>query len=315
MNISTTSHHIPIQTAVNPQTDSLRRENHQREIITKPEPSAQSAAEKGVASDKERGRTPAQNNEHVDFANLRKLADQESNVIGDSSSSSNGEETEGRENSQKNQNDEESSEVVNQEEQVEQKQIVELKLRDQEVRTHEQAHASVGGSHTGAPTYTFEVGPDGKQYAVAGEVSVDLSPVSGDPKETIAKMKQVHAAALAPAEPSPQDIKVAASATKMILEAQSELLAMQSSEDGEIESRADLYRSKDVFQREGVDDKDSEDSQAFDQFINQTLASQENVAPSRSIEVDQRAGRIEQFYSSINNAYEKEPSFQFELTA
>ena len=71
MNITSQGFNQPIQTAVNLQTDSLRRENQQREIITKPTPPSQSAAEKGVASDKERGRTPAQNNEQVDFASLR----------------------------------------------------------------------------------------------------------------------------------------------------------------------------------------------------------------------------------------------------
>ena len=43
---------------------------------------AQSGAEKGVASDKERGRTPAQNNEQVDFSSLRKQAERANDVIG-----------------------------------------------------------------------------------------------------------------------------------------------------------------------------------------------------------------------------------------
>ncbi|MFT6903292.1 MAG: hypothetical protein ACJAXS_003515, partial [Colwellia sp.] len=49
MNITPQNTHLPIQTVVNLQTDSLRRENQQREVITKPEPSSQSGAEKGPA--------------------------------------------------------------------------------------------------------------------------------------------------------------------------------------------------------------------------------------------------------------------------
>lgn len=85
MNINSQGYNLPIPTAVNLQTDSLRRENQQREIIAKPEPSHQSPGEKGVASDKERGRTPAQNNEQVDFASLRKQAELANDVIGDNS--------------------------------------------------------------------------------------------------------------------------------------------------------------------------------------------------------------------------------------
>jgi hypothetical protein len=98
-----------------------------------------------------------------------------------------------------------------------------LKLRDQEVRTHEQQHAAVGGQHTGAPSYDYQTGPDGKQYAVGGEVQVDLSPIPGDPRATIDKMRQVKAAALAPAEPSQADRNAAARADQHIREAQSEL--------------------------------------------------------------------------------------------
>lgn len=72
-----------------------------------------------------------------------------------------------------------------------------LKLRDREMRTHEQQHAAVGGQHAGSPSYEYETGPDGKQYAVEGSVQVDMSPVPGDPAATIQKMQQIKAAALA----------------------------------------------------------------------------------------------------------------------
>ena len=88
--------------------------------------------------------------------------------------------------------------------------VDQLAARDREVRNHEEAHARVGGQYAGNPSYTFQEGPDGKQYAIGGEVPIDVSPVADDPEATIVKMEIVKAAALAPAEPSGQDRKVAA---------------------------------------------------------------------------------------------------------
>ena len=83
MNITSHTASTPIPTVVNPPTDALRRENHQREIITKPAAAQQSAAEKGVASERDRAKTPAQNNEQIDFENLRKQAELASKTISD----------------------------------------------------------------------------------------------------------------------------------------------------------------------------------------------------------------------------------------
>ena len=105
----------------------------------------------------------------------------------------------------------------------EQTQIRDLKARDTEVRRHEEAHARVGGQYAGQPTYTYQTGPDGKRYAIGGEVSIDVSPVPDDPQATIAKMDVVIAAALAPAEPSGQDRKVASQAASQRLEATADL--------------------------------------------------------------------------------------------
>lgn len=104
--------------------------------------------------------------------------------------------------------------------------IDDLRARDREVRTHEMAHSAAGGSHTGSPNYALERGPDGRMYAVGGDVSVDVSAVDGDPRATIAKMRQVHRAALAPAQPSGQDRAVAARAMAQLNQAQ-ELLAAE----------------------------------------------------------------------------------------
>lgn len=105
--------------------------------------------------------------------------------------------------------------------------IRELAARDREVRAHEQAHQSVGGKYAGAMEFTYARGPDGKRYAVGGEVSIDTSKIPGDPEATMQKADQVRRAALAPAEPSPQDRQVAAYATQIKVEAQAELRQMQ----------------------------------------------------------------------------------------
>lgn len=100
--------------------------------------------------------------------------------------------------------------------------VRELKARDREVRAHEQAHASAGGAHAGSPRYEYTQGPDGVRYATGGEVSIDVSPVPGDPEATIRKMGQVRAAALAPADPSPADRAVAQEATATAAQARAE---------------------------------------------------------------------------------------------
>lgn len=108
----------------------------------------------------------------------------------------------------------------------EQRQVAKLRARDQEVRTHEAAHQSAGaGLVRGGASFSYETGPDGKRYAVGGEVSIDTSPVSGDPEATIQKAETIRAAALAPAQPSSQDRAVAAQAAQMAMEARAELAA------------------------------------------------------------------------------------------
>ena len=69
-------------------------------------------------------------------------------------------------------------------------------------------------------TFSFQRGPDGKQYAVGGELNIDTSPVSGNPEATIRKAQQICAAALAPTHPSALDRAVAASATALDAQAQ-----------------------------------------------------------------------------------------------
>ncbi len=100
------------------------------------------------------------------------------------------------------------------EEPAKQQESAELAARDREVRTHEAAHQAAGGGLAGAASFSYETGPDGKRYAVGGEVSIDMGS-ERDPAATIAKMQRVRAAALAPANPSAQDLAVASQASQI----------------------------------------------------------------------------------------------------
>ncbi len=113
----------------------------------------------------------------------------------------------------------------------EEQEVRDLKRRDAEVRAHEMAHKAAAGQHArGGPTYEFERGPDGRRYAVGGEVQIDTAAVPNDHDATIRKMQQVRRAALAPAEPSPQDRRVAAEASQTETRARAEKLAEQRAE-------------------------------------------------------------------------------------
>lgn len=106
----------------------------------------------------------------------------------------------------------------------EKRQVAELKKRDVEVRAHEAAHVAAGGAYVrGGASFSYQTGPDKGRYAVGGEVSIDTSPVNGDPEATIRKMQTVRSAALAPANPSGQDRSVAAKAAAREAQAQQEL--------------------------------------------------------------------------------------------
>jgi hypothetical protein len=110
-----------------------------------------------------------------------------------------------------------------------------LTRRDQEVRAHEEAHARTAGAYArGRPHYDTITGPDHKRYAVSGNVNIDLSPVAGNPQATIDKMRVVGMAALAPANPSAQDRRVAAEASKILQTATSELARERAEEGSEI---------------------------------------------------------------------------------
>lgn len=144
--------------------------------------------------------------------------------------------------------------------QEEKKEVSELKKRDLEVRSHEQAHVAAGGAYVrGGPSFSYQTGPDGKRYAIGGEVSIDTSAVSGDPEATIRKMQVVRKAALAPGSPSSTDRSVAAAASQKMNAARMELAKERTEEgddinkDKKVDEKIKNYDEKGISEKKSID--------------------------------------------------------------
>jgi len=70
---------------------------------------------------------------------------------------------------------------------------------------------AASGGLAGSPSYTYQTGPDGKKYAVGGEVSISRGG-SSNTDQALSEAQSVKRGALAPAQPSSQDRAVAARA-------------------------------------------------------------------------------------------------------
>eukprot|EP00764_Aduncisulcus_paluster_P006825 gnl/Carplike_NY0171/2261_a3050_469.p1 GENE.gnl/Carplike_NY0171/2261_a3050_469~~gnl/Carplike_NY0171/2261_a3050_469.p1 ORF type:complete len:289 (+),score=59.38 gnl/Carplike_NY0171/2261_a3050_469:372-1238(+) len=274
MNIVTPFPSININTA-NVHTESARRDNQLREVIPPPAATKPSNAENKTLNDGDKTKQPG--SEAGTYDAKGRLA--EDKVIE--------ERQQGREQGESEQTEQEQQEAK-QEQQKEQKvaeqeqqdaeQIKELKARDTEVRIHEQAHATVGGQYAGSPSYEYQRGPDGTNYAVGGEVQIDVAEIKGDPKATIEKMQTVRAAALAPQEPSSADRSIAADATQKLMAAQAELASQSADSDAD--------SGKSTFK---INSEYAEDS---------AIQSSETKTAKRDVEVDERATRIANFYQA-----------------
>ncbi len=143
--------------------------------------------------------------------------------------------------------------------------VQQLQQRDREVRAHEQAHmAAAGGLARGGASFSFVSGPDGRRYAIGGEISIDTSPVSGDPAATLLKAARIRQAALAPAQPSSQDMQVASRAAQMAQEARVEISKERTSVDSEdnkdsnVETRSSKQDEVEgAFQSNAMDEEES----------------------------------------------------------
>ncbi len=168
--------------------------------------------------------------------------------------------------------------------------IRELAARDREVRSHEQAHAAVGGKYAGSPVYEFVRGPDGVNYAVGGEVSIDTSPVPGDPEATIAKAQQIRRAANAPAEPSSQDRRVAAEASLMEAEARA-ALRQERVVESEQTREEKIERAEEKKAEDARKEKESEAQQAAEERAEQLRAQRADAlaeSSRRNIDINRR---------------------------
>ncbi len=156
----------------------------------------------------------------------------------------------------------------------EKKMINELRVRDREVRAHEQAHKAVAGNLAGPVQYSYQTGPDGKKYAIGGEVDIDTSGVPGNPEATAQKAEQIIRAAYAAAEPSPQDRRVAAAAQQMLVQARQELRNEQIREQSnEQEMRAErLKEARERAEEESAEIVETEED--YDFFENASFIEQ-----------------------------------------
>jgi hypothetical protein len=104
----------------------------------------------------------------------------------------------------------------------EEEQVRELQKRDSEVKSHEQKHiASAGAYAKGGAVYDYQMGPDGKMYAIGGRVELDTS-IPEDPDQALAKARTLRASATAVGDPSSADLSIASYANQMEADARVE---------------------------------------------------------------------------------------------
>jgi hypothetical protein len=295
-------------------TEAVRRDNAQREAVPALAANEKSAAETGLGSDADKVKTPGQAPPPLIYEKPVPQSGQQLNTQNDAAKDNGQDASAGKENAEDKQ----------QQQAEQQQQLTELKQRDAEVRAHEQAHASLGGQYASPPQYEYERGPDGRRYAVGGEVSIDISEAS-TPEETIRKAQQVKAAALAPAEPSTQDLRVATEATQITLEARTEIASakteeaqlsfnqaipdahkneqqQQSSIIGEPPLLDDIVDALDVgIPTRSLDISQSEDDeQGVAEFKFDSDAASQFIA-NRDLEMTRRVSVIENFYQKVTN--------------
>jgi hypothetical protein len=283
-------------------TEAVRRDNTLREAVPALAANEKLAAETGVGSDADKVKTPGQAPPPLTYEKPVPQSGQQLNTQNDASKDNGQDASAGKENAEDKQ----------QQQAEQQQQLTELKQRDAEVRAHEQAHASLGGQYVSPPQYEYERGPDGRRYAVGGEVSIDISEAS-TPEETIRKAQQVKAAALAPAVPSAQDLRVASEATQITLEARTEIAsakaeeaqlsynhAIPAAQQSEQQQQSAIIDASDVgIPTRSLDISQSEDDEQNVTEFDSDAASQ--FIANRDLEMSRRASVIENFYQQVTN--------------
>jgi hypothetical protein len=147
-----------------------------------------------------------------------------------------------------------------------------LGLMDRSVRAHESGHLRVAMDiAVGVPAFEYKLGPDGKKYAVGGEVQIDASVnAGGDPEAAIEKALKIKSAALAPSDPSPKDLRTAAQAQVLINKAR-RMLDRERLEEirnkGENPASPEVHPGMNAYKNSGNADYQKNLSQILDLFF------------------------------------------------
>ena len=297
MNIVTPILNAIAYPTANINTESARRDNVQRETIPQASDSQQGASQKGLGSEADKAKSPGQPPAPVTYERPQIQTELQAafqNVFGQEKDNAQ-DESAGKQDAKDRQQE--------QQEKQDAAEIEQLKARDQEVRVHEQAHASTGGQYAGAPQYEYTTSPDNKRYVTDGEVSIDVSEEK-TPEETLKKMEQVRAAALAPAEPSSQDLKVAAEASQKATEARSEI-AKGAAEGTSTNSATSVSDSDLVADADDSDQQDIDTNSTKGADVNTILDAQSTLAIASSEQAVEASGAdfMQARIGRIQNAY------------
>lgn len=304
MNIVTPIPTTLVFNTANVNTESARRDNVLRETIPQSSAAENSAAETGLGSEADRAKAPGKLSQPLTYEKPQASAGQQTPVQGGLDKDNAEDPSAGKQNAED-----------KQQQQAEQAEVDKLAARDREVRAHEQAHAGTGGQYAAAPSYEYERGPDGKQYAVNGEVSIDIS-AANTPEETLRKMQQIQAAALSPTEPSAQDLRVASEARQKATEARAEIVKDNAEQAEKIIGRAfpDLLEQSKSANNAGAVDLDdivkgsdigaprralSEDPVAEAVGLESNPEELRRALESRDSGITQRVAVIENFYQKV----------------
>ena len=85
-----------------------------------------------------------------------------------------------------------------------------LRARDALVRGHETAHIlAAGGQAIGPAQYTYQTGPDGRQYAVGGSVNISIVSSPANDEDSARQAETARRAAMVNGEMSLRDMQVA----------------------------------------------------------------------------------------------------------
>jgi hypothetical protein len=307
---------VPTPTIFNTGTvniEAARRDNTQRETVPQLAAIERSAAESGAGPEADRVKTLGQAIQPLTYEKPTSQIGQPFNTQSNSTRDNGKNASAGKENAEQ-----------QQQQQAELQQLTQLTKRDTEVRAHEQAHASLGGQYASSPQYEYERGPDGKRYAVSGEVSIDIGEAS-TPQKTLRKVEQVKAAALAPAEPSAQDLRVATEAAQIATVARTEIADEQAEKVQQSYERAvpSIQQDKQAPQNSDIEGGPSVESvvAAVDIGIptrilntSQISTDKQNVfgteldshsasqfIANRDLEITRRVSMIENFYQQVTN--------------